>query len=452
MADAFEPLYTAEEMKAAEAGHDVDELMNRAAAAVADHVEQRHAARRITAVCGGGNNGGDTRIAARLLAERGREVRVVETKPDDEPKDLGTPELVLDGIFGTGFEGEPREGAARLIEQINKLGVPVVAVDLPSGVDASTGEVAGVAVEADETVTFHGRKLGVAVGPGRFRCGTVFVADIGLERRETRASRVTRELLRWVPPRLDEDNKYSAGSVLVVGGAPGTTGAVRLAAEAAFRADAGYVTVAVPEQSLPVVEQQLLEAVKRPLSELDDAFERAGAVAVGPGLGRGDEQTAVVRRVLATELPVVVDADALFELEPFERDAPTVLTPHSGELGRLLGEQSSEVDAHRLDAAQRAADRFGAVCLLKGADTIVAAPGEGPLVCDLGPPTLATAGSGDVLTGIIGALLAKGMDARLAAAAGAAAQQLAASLTGYRRGMVASDVIAALPQALDAAV
>jgi hydroxyethylthiazole kinase-like uncharacterized protein yjeF len=201
-----------------------------------------------------------------------------------------------------------------------------------------------------------------------------------------------------------------------------------------------------------VVEQQLLEAVKRPLSELEPAVERAGAIAVGPGLGRGDEQSALVRRVLATELPVVVDADALYGLEPVERTAPTVLTPHSGELARLLGEESTWVDAHRLEAAQRAADRFGAVCLLKGADTIVAATREGPLVCDLGPPTLATAGSGDVLTGIIGAFLAKGMDARSAAAAGAAAQQLAARLTGYRRGMVASDVIAALPRALDAAV
>ena len=440
----FEPLYTAEEMKAAEAGHDVEDLMRRAGTAVAEETLRRYPqARVITAVCGKGANGGDGRIAIDMLRSAGRLAKVGE---EGEP--VGDSDVVIDALFGTGFHGEPRPEAAAAIEDINRSGAAVVSVDVASGVDASTGEVATVAVEADVTVTFHGRKLGTVVGPGRFRCGDVVVAEIGLDHRSTHARRVTKEILKLVPPRLEEDNKYSAGSVLVVGGAPGTTGAARLATEAAFRADAGYVTVAVPEESLPVVEQQLLEAVKRPLSQLDQAVERASAIAVGPGLGR--DQKEVVTRVLATDLPVVADADALFELEPVERAAPTVLTPHSGELARLLGEDSSWVDAHRLNAAQRAADRFAAVCLLKGADTIVAAPGEGPLVCDLGPPTLATAGSGDVLTGIIGAFLAKGMDARIAAAAGAAAQQLAAASTGYRAGMVASDVVAALPRVFDA--
>ena len=440
----FEPLYTAEEMKAAEAGHDVEDLMRRAGTAVAEETLRRYPqARVITAVCGKGANGGDGRIAIDMLRSAGRLAKVGE---EGEP--VGDSDVVIDALFGTGFHGEPRPEAAAAIEDINRSGAAVVSVDVASGVNASTGEVATIAVEADVTVTFHGRKLGTVVGPGRFRCGDVVVAEIGLDHRSTHARRVTKEILKLVPPRLEEDNKYSAGSVLVVGGAPGTTGAARLATEAAFRADAGYVTVAVPEESLPVVEQQLLEAVKRPLSQLDQAVERASAIAVGPGLGR--DQKEVVTRVLATDLPVVADADALFELEPVERAAPTVLTPHSGELARLLGEDSSWVDAHRLDAAQRAADRFGAVCLLKGADTIVAAPGEGPLVSDLGPPTLATAGSGDVLTGIIGAFLAKGMDARIAAAAGAAAQQLAAASTGYRAGMVASDVVAALPRVFDA--
>ena len=440
----FEPLYTAEEMKAAEAGHDVDDLMRRAGTAVAEETLRRYPqARVVTAVCGKGANGGDGRIAIDVLRSAGRLAKVGE---EGEP--VGDSDVVIDALFGTGFHGGPRPEAAAAIEDVNRSGAAVVSVDVASGVNASTGEVATVAVEADVTVTFHGRKLGTVVGPGRFRCGDVVVAEIGLDHRSTHARRVTKEILKLVPPRLEEDNKYSAGSVLVVGGAPGTTGAARLATEAAFRADAGYVTVAVPEESLPVVEQQLLEAVKRPLSELDQAVERASAIAVGPGLGRDQKQ--VVTKVLATDLPVVADADALFELEPVERAAPTVLTPHSGELARLLGEDSSWVDAHRLDAAQRAAERFGAVCLLKGADTIVAAPGEGPLVCDLGPPTLATAGSGDVLTGIIGAFLAKGMDARIAAAAGAAAQQLAAASTGYRAGMVASDVVAALPRVFDA--
>jgi NAD(P)H-hydrate epimerase len=249
------------------------------------------------------------------------------------------------------------------------------------------------------------------------------------------------------------DTKYTSGSVLVVGGSPGLTGAACLATEAAFRADAGYVTVAAPESSLPVLETRLLEAVKRPLGEVDDALHKASAVALGPGLGRGTESHELVARILAeSELPAVVDADALFELEPFSRTAPTVLTPHAGELGRLLGEEPSWVDAHRLEAARRAAERFQAVCVLKGADTIVAAPDAHPLVCALGTAGLATAGSGDVLTGVLGAFLAKGLDARTAAAAAVAAQQVASTLVPNQGGMVASDVIAALPRALDAAV
>src|ERR671934_216291 len=189
-----------------------------------------------------------------------------------------------------------------------------------------------------------------------------------------RARTVTPEILQLVPAKRPEDNKYSAGSVLVVGGAPGLTGALCLAAEAAFRADAGYVAVAAPRESLPIVEARLLEAVKRPLEDALEAAGRAEAVAIGPGLGRTQERKSLVRRLLEeTDLPAVVDADALDELEPFERAAPTVLTPHSGELARLLGVESSWVDAHRLDAVRRGVDRFGCVILLKGPETIIAA-------------------------------------------------------------------------------
>jgi hydroxyethylthiazole kinase-like uncharacterized protein yjeF len=278
------------------------------------------------------------------------------------------------------------------------------------------------------------------------------VADIGLEPAETEHRLVTPEILRLVPPKRPDDNKYSAGAVLVVGGAPGLTGAACLAAEAAFRADAGYVAVAAPRESLPVLEGRLLEAVKRPLEDVFELTERAGALAIGPGLGRGPERRALVRRLLEeTGLPAVVDADGLHELEPFERSAPTVLTPHAGELGRLLGEDSSWVGAHRLEAAERAAERFGCVCLLKGADTIVAGPGSGALVCGLGPASLATAGTGDVLAGVTASFLAKGMEARLAAAAASTACAVAA-LLGPARGLVAGDVIARLPEVWDAPV
>jgi hydroxyethylthiazole kinase-like uncharacterized protein yjeF len=437
----FQPLYTADEMRAAEQGHDVDALMERAGRAVADTVLRRYPhARRVAGVCGKGANGGDGKIALRILREAGLETS----------EELGNgADVVLDALFGTGFQGEPRPEAAAQIEQINAAGAPVVAVDLPSGVDASTGEIAGAAVRASLTVTMHGTKVGLVVAPGRFHAGEVEVADIGLEHAETEHRLVTAEILSLVPRRREGDTKYTAGAVLVVGGAPGMTGAVCLAATAAFRADAGYVAVAVPQPSLPVIETLVLEAVKAPLERVDELAERASALAIGPGLGRGDEERGLVRRLLAElELPAVVDADALFELEPGDWPAPRVLTPHAGELGRLLDEESKWVDAHRLEAVRRAVDRYRCVVLLKGPDTLVAAPGEAMLVRTNGTPALATAGTGDVLTGVIGSFLAKGMDARLAAAAGAVAQGRAAELSPQQVGMVASDVVEALPRAL----
>ena len=247
-----------------------------------------------------------------------------------------------------------------MIERINSAAVPVLAVDVPSGVNASTGEVAGAAVRASATVTFHGRKVGLAVAPGRFHAGEVSVADIGLDDVETSHRRVTREVLELVPPRGEEDTKYTAGAVLVVGGAPGMTGAACLTAAAAFRADAGYVAVAVPEASLPVVEAQLLEPVKLRWEEAVEAAAKARAIAIGPGLGRDAAAKELRRELLgAGEQALVVDADALHELMPGDWGPRGVLTPHAGELARLLDEESSWVDAHRLEAAQRGADAYG---------------------------------------------------------------------------------------------
>jgi NAD(P)H-hydrate epimerase len=419
-------------MQAVEAGHDVPTLMERAGRAVAEEAIRRYPdARSFGAVCGGGANGGDGRIALEALRAAGREAQ-----------EGASGDVLIDALFGTGFHGEPRPEAAAQIEELNAAGRPVVAVDLPSGVNADTGEIAGAVVRADVTVTMHGRKVGLEVAPGRFHAGEVIVADIGLEPRETAARLVTREILGLVPPKGARDNKYSAGAVLLVGGSTGMAGAITLAATAAFRADAGYVTVCSE------VEPQLLEAVKRPLGDALEAAAKAGALGIGPGLGRSPEKQALVRRLLEeTDLPAVVDADALFGLEPFVREAPTVLTPHAGELARLLDRDSAWVDAHRLEAVRAAAERFGCVCLLKGADTLVAAPSEGILVSRLEHPSLATAGTGDVLTGVISAFLAKGVDARLAAAAGAIACDAAAG-HGPERGLIASDVASLLPLAL----
>jgi hydroxyethylthiazole kinase-like uncharacterized protein yjeF len=218
------------------------------------------------------------------------------------------------------------------------------------------------------------------------------------------------------------------------------------------------VTLAVPQAALPAAEALALEPVKVGWSDagavetIARAAERATALAIGPGLGRNDERRTLVRQLLEQlRLPAVVDADALFGLEPFERDAPTVLTPHAGELARLLDTDSEWVNAHRLAAAQQGADRYGAVVVLKGADTIVAAPGVGVIVCDLGSPALATAGTGDVLTGVVGAFLAKGLEPQLAAAAAAVVHAQAADLRPQRAGLVASDLLAALPAALERA-
>ena len=436
-----DPLYTADEARRAEEGHDVPQLMERAGAAVAREVMQRFPdARRIAVVCGGGSNGGDGRIAARILREEGRDA--VETTAVEQA------DVIVDALFGTGFHGDPRPESAAAIERINAAGAPVVAVDVPSGVDASTGEVAGAAVRAELTVTFHGRKLGLAVAPGHFHAGEIVVADIGLEPLDTEHGLVTPSILALVPRKRAEDSKYSSGSVLVVGGAPGLTGAACLAAEAAFRADAGYVAVAVPARSLAVVEAMLLEPVKLTWADAAVAARKADAIAIGPGLGRDAEAKQLRDELLGVGgQPLVLDADALHELEPGGWGPRAVLTPHAGELARLLGEDSAWVAAHRLEAARRGAERFGCVCLLKGADTIVAAPGAGVLVSLAAAPGLATAGTGDVLTGIVAAFLAKGLEPRLAAAAAAAAHGLAAG-TLPQRGLVASDVVAALPAVL----
>jgi Uncharacterized conserved protein len=266
------PLYTSEEMKAAEAGHDVSTLMESAGQAVAEAAMHRFPrARTFALYAGKGANGGDGKIAARILEERG-------WKQVGEGADV-----VIDALLGTGIRGAPRADVAAEIQKINDSGTPVLAVDIPSGVDASTGEVEGAAVRATITVTMHGHKVGLAVGPGCFRSGDVVTADIGLEHGETRHGLVTHDILRLVPRKGGEDNKYTAGSVLVVGGARGTTGAAALAARAAFRADAGYVAIAAPADALPTIETLVVEAVKRPLESAVEAAQRASALALAPG-------------------------------------------------------------------------------------------------------------------------------------------------------------------------
>jgi NAD(P)H-hydrate epimerase len=456
MAERFEPLFTAAEMRAAEEAYprypdSIPELMERAGSAVANEAMRAFPAARLFAcVCGGGSNGGDGRVAVRVLRDAGHAA-------EETQDDLDSYDVVVDALFGTGFHGAPRPEAADVIARINAARGRVVAVDVPSGVNAATGEVAGEAVEADLTVTFHAPKVGLAVAPGRFHAGEVVVADIGLEGGNTSVRRALPGLLEVVPRRSEGDTKYTAGAVLVVGGAPGTTSAACLTAMAALRADAGYATLAVPADALAAAEALALEPVKLAWSDddalrvLEEAAQRASALAIGPGLGRSEVRRSLVRDLLeGVDLPAVVDADALLGLEPVARSAPTVLTPHAGELARLLDRDSAWVGAHRLEAARSAAERFAAIVLLKGADTLVAAPDGAVVVCDTGTPSLATAGTGDVLTGVVASFLSKGLDAVTAAAAAAIAHGQAARLLPHQAGLVASDLLETLPAALEA--
>ncbi len=489
-----EPLYTAAELRKAEeayAGPTLD-LMERAGSAAAEIILERFpGAARFAVWCGSGANGGDGFVIARQLAKAGRDAEIVlageEEKIAGDAAEMlaqarkaripvvaapSAPDVAVDAIFGTGFSGAPRRDAAARIGELNRLGIPVVSVDVPSGVDASTGVVPGGAVNAELTVTFHGRKLGHAVGPGRYRAGEVVVADIGLFAGRTKNELVTVEILAEVPRRGALDHKYSAGHVVVVGGSTGLTGAPFLSAEAAMRAGAGYVRAVVPESLAGVFAQRFVEVTLSPAPDEDGllgadalevvlaAAESADALAIGPGLGRSDETRELVRLVLdRVERPLVLDGDGLWAVTGhlewiFTRDSPTVLTPHAGELGRLLGRDAVWVDAHRLEAAGGAADDAGAVVLLKGADSLVAAPGRGVLVSDLGTPGLASAGTGDVLTGVVAAFLAKGMEAQRAAAAASAACGLAArdaAIMHGEAGLIARDVIESLSPVLSRA-
>jgi NAD(P)H-hydrate epimerase len=347
-------------------------------------------------------------------------------------------------------------------------GAPVVAVDVPSGVDADTGRVAGAAVRADLTVTYHGDMVGLRVAPGSGCAGRVILADIGIPAAvavPAAAWLVGEGAVAEIPRKAASADKYASGAVLVVAGSPGLTGAAAMASRAALRAGAGLAVVATPAAVQPAVAAHLLEVMSAPLPDEDghlgpgsvdavvEQAQRVTAIAIGPGLGRAAATTAAVADVLRrVELPAVVDADGLWHLgeEPEiagRRSAPAVLTPHAGEAARLLGRPRAEVEAARLDAARELAARSRAIVVLKGPGTIVAAPDGRIAVDGGGTPALATAGTGDVLTGAVAAALAKGVEPFAAAAAAVAGHARAGELAGRGDGTIASDVLEALPEA-----
>jgi NAD(P)H-hydrate epimerase len=456
-------------------------LMENAGRAVADAIGRRFPPCPVAVSCGPGNNGGDGFVAARILAERGWPVRLAllgdraalkgdaawaaSLWPGDvEPLAVETLDgagLVVDALLGAGL-ARPIEGtAAEVITALDARRIPVVAVDVPSGVDGATGEIRGVAPKAALTVTFFRRKPGHVLLPGRTQCGETLVAPIGIDAAvlDTIApDTVANHPAWWLGqfPRIEAaGHKYSRGHALIAGGER-MTGAARLAARAAARVGAGLVTVAAPEPAFAIYAASLTGVIVAPIAGVDDfaallADKRRNAALIGPGAGIHPETRDKALNILAAGKSAVLDADALTVFA----DSPAVLfdaiktpcafTPHEGEFARLFDTSGGKLGG-KLDRARHAAQTSGAVIVLKGADTVIAAPDGRAAINENAPPTLATAGSGDVLAGLVVGLLAQGMPVFEAAAAAVWLHGAAAHAFGA--GLVAEDLVETLPAAL----
>jgi ADP-dependent NAD(P)H-hydrate dehydratase / NAD(P)H-hydrate epimerase len=467
-----QPVLTPAEMAAADrratdSGTPVAVLMERAGRAVAWEVRRRLDGlygRRGVVVCGKGNNGGDGLVAARVLAGWGLRADVIElaepVASTELARSLRRADVLVDAMYGTGFTGR-LEGTAAEVAAASPSSL-TVSVDIPSGVDGRTGQAEGPAVWATATVAFASHKPGLVLEPGRSHAGAVTVADIGVDVGEPALHVLEDDDVRsWLrasePP--PTTNKWQAG-LLVVGGSGGMTGAPTLVSHAAMRAGAGIVWCAVPGRDA-AARGSGSEVITKPMPATDDgalaglgdlpaSLGRFRAAAVGPGLGTADATRAALRELVAkTPVPLVLDADGLNAFAGQaaalrERPAPTVLTPHDGEYARLASEP---VGDDRVDAARRLAAASGCVTLLKGPATVIADPSGRAVINPTGGPELATAGSGDVLTGIIGGLLARGLTPFAAAAAGAYVHGRAGDVAGHT-GLIAGDLIAALPRTL----
>lgn len=462
------------------------ELMERAGRAAYGLLRERWPdARDITVLCGIGNNGGDGFVVARYAQMDGLTVRVFQLGDQQrlhgdafsmalafkeasgavEPYE-SLPEhtdLIVDALLGTGLEREVTGAWADAIDAINTHPAPVLAIDIPSGLHSDLGQALGTAVEAEATISFIGLKQGMFTGAGPDCCGQIrfdalHIPAVVYSREILSARRLDFAKQRGLLGRRQRSaNKGSFGHVLVVGGSPGYSGAARLAGEGALRAGAGLVTVVThPDHAayLNLTRPELMCPGVSWARDLDPFLEKATVVVVGPGLGQGSWGKGLLGRVLESDLPLVVDADALNLLakSPEKRDN-WILTPHPGEAARLLGSETAEVQADRFASVRRVQERFGGVAVLKGAGTLVLdASGKPPAVCSGGNPGMATAGTGDVLTGILAALIAQGLGLEDAACSGVCLHAAAgdAAAKGGERGMIASDLLANVRSLLSA--
>jgi hydroxyethylthiazole kinase-like uncharacterized protein yjeF len=482
-------LLTTDEMASADqltiaAGTPGFELMRAAGRAVADVANELAEDGPILVVAGRGNNGGDGFVAAAELAAQGRDVAVIllcdratlkgdaalaakgwkgEVLPCD-PSLIGQPALIIDALFGAGLDRLVKGDPLVMINAINAAGVPVLAVDLPSGINGNSGAVMGGAINATETVTFFRPKPGHMLVPGRVHCGRLRVIDIGiaddvLERIAPKASENNPDLWadKFPLPKINS-HKFSRGHAVVVSGDIAATGAARLSARAALRGGAGLVTVASPRDALAVNAGALTAVMVRPIDTTSEFAELIGgkvnACVIGPGAGIGQRTRDFVAAILAAGRHVVLDADALtsfadaperlFEMIVEHRDAHVVMTPHEGEFSRIFKSLDGEDKAQsKLERVRLASQKSGAVVLLKGPDTVVASPDGRAAIAANAPPWLATAGAGDVLAGIIGALLAQGAPPYEAACIGVWMHGEAGSEAGP--GLIAEDLTEVLP-------
>lgn len=504
-------------------------LMETAGSEIVQRIVNYHPnAYRIGIFVGKGNNGGDGLVIARQLAHSGRGVSIFLVSPQDSfteeaylnleiSKNLGlhieeiftvdtlsdilgnnssqkggihsnisSCDLIIDAILGTGLQGDVRPHISNVIKAINDLSIPILSVDLPSGLDADTGNPLGTCIQANRTVTIGLPKRGLLVHPGAELSGELDVVDIGfphqvIEAQDIKVNWLTeKKAMKWLPQRLPASYKGSYGRVLVVAGSTGMTGAAALASEAALRSGAGLVTLAIPESLNPILEEKLSEVMTLPLPEtregsftvssvspiLEYAEKNKSVLAIGPGLSQHPETVKFIHQLIREnhrhelDLRIVIDADGLNALAQEKKllrllNEKTVLTPHPGEMSRLIDIPVAQLEADRIRTSEEFANEYGVILVLKGAPTIISDSNSNTWINSTGNAGMATAGMGDVLTGVIAGLIAQNTHSEMAAPLGVYLHGLAGDITAEQKGMhglIASDVLNALPQTISSLV